>query len=269
MKLDEVRLGDTVRLRNGEEILVSDKMTGYTDREGEHPGPFVATRPGFDRYHLDDVQEVVLRNERLCRFCGEGVTATKSETDFCSLCFYSGRAFTEQRGELLEALQTLPRVESASVWHTGGGCFLLAVTLKDGRLITVTEGQGGLPDPGEPWQLLVVAPDMEAWDEWDEKRLDLREGAWTDEELIAEVETISGRRRQRPRINKAGLRVHRIKSSLPDFTGGYVFNVPARLARLAGPDREFTVEMTEEGILYRYAGGGDPVELPTWLREGK
>lgn len=42
-------------------------------------------------------------------------------------------------------------------------------------------------------------------------------------------------------------------------------SVPAALARLVGPDRVFSVQLTEEGILYRYVEGGEPVALPAWL----
>jgi len=42
--------------------------------------------------------------------------------------------------------------------------------------------------------------------------------------------------------------------------------VPSGIARLVGPDRIFRVELTSEGILFRYVEGGEPVEpLPEWL----
>lgn len=190
MKLDEVRLGDTVRLRNGEEILVSDKMTGYTDRVGDHPGPFVATR-NFDRYALSDVLEIVTRNERVCRFCGDGVTSPVPEVDYCRNCFYLGRAHQERLAPLIAQLKAIPKVKSANVWHTGGGCFLLAVPLEDGRLIALTDGDAGLPDKGEPWQYFCVAESEEAWDEWDESRLAVHEGNLTDDQLIAAVKEVA------------------------------------------------------------------------------
>ena len=75
-----------------------------------------------------------------------------------------------------------------------------------------------------------------------------------------------------PRLTKAdGLRVPprgctRVSSQLADFKGGYKLTVPAALARLVGPDRLFKVELTPEGLLYRYVDGGAPVEqLPDWL----
>ena len=43
--------------------------------------------------------------------------------------------------------------------------------------------------------------------------------------------------------------------------------VPAPIARLVGPDRLFAVELTDEGILYRFVEGGDPVRLPRWLTD--
>ena len=58
----------------------------------------------------------------------------------------------------------------------------------------------------------------------------------------------------------------RIQSSKSDFSSGYKLTVPAGIARLVGPDRLFFVELTEEGILYRFIEGGVPVELPAWLQ---
>lgn len=58
----------------------------------------------------------------------------------------------------------------------------------------------------------------------------------------------------------------RIQWALGPMNGGAKLTVPAGLARVVGPDRLFHVELTEEGILYRYVEGGEPVELPAWLR---
>lgn len=196
MKLDDIRMGDTVRLRNGETIIVAHKMEGYTDRDGEHPGPFVAARGvSFDRYLLADVVEVVERNPRSCRFCGEGVTSRDPDIDYCSLCFYTGRALTDERGDLLAALAAIPNVTGANVWHTGGGCFLLAVTLTDGRLIALTDGEAELPEKGQPWRFFAVAENMEVWDEYDESKIDQRDGEWTDEQLIVAVREVAERER--------------------------------------------------------------------------
>lgn len=58
----------------------------------------------------------------------------------------------------------------------------------------------------------------------------------------------------------------RIHSTHSDFTGsGFKLTVPAVLARMVGPDAVFQVELTEEGILYRYIEGAERVELPRWL----
>lgn len=192
MDLNDIRLGDTVRLRNGETIIVAHKMEGYTDRDGEHPGPYVAARgPSFDRYLLADVVEVVERNERVCRFCGEGVTARDDDIDYCSNCFYSGRALTDDHAELIVALAAIPNVKGAHVWHTGGGCFLLAVTLNDGRLITLSDADAALPEKGQPWRYFAVAESEEAYDEYDESRIEQRDGEWTDEQLLAAVSEVA------------------------------------------------------------------------------
>lgn len=48
--------------------------------------------------------------------------------------------------------------------------------------------------------------------------------------------------------------------------GGASITVPAALARMIGPDRLFRVGLADEGLLYRYVDGGEPVmTLPWWL----
>ena len=52
--------------------------------------------------------------------------------------------------------------------------------------------------------------------------------------------------------------------------GSFRLHVPKALAELVGPERRFTCELTDEGILYRYREGGEAVEmppLPAWLTE--
>lgn len=58
----------------------------------------------------------------------------------------------------------------------------------------------------------------------------------------------------------------RVQWALKGQQGGASITVPAALARLVGPDRLFKVELTPEGLLYRYVDGGEPVApLPDWL----
>jgi hypothetical protein len=187
MQLEDIRDGDTVRLRDGRTVVVDSKTSMYRDLDGDHEGPFVTTRPALAHHPLAEVVEVVERNERVCRFCGEGVTSTNPEIDYCRGCHYTGRAAEAKREALLFAVRSIPDVTDASVWHTGGGCFLLAVTAKDGRFISVSDEDANVPEPGEPWQLLVVSPDQATWDEWDEDRLDVRHGEWTDAQLTVEI----------------------------------------------------------------------------------
>lgn len=76
---------------------------------------------------------------RLCRFCGGGVEADPvkyPETDFCRNCYYNGARHGETFAELIAALPY-----GTSVWHTGGGCFCIAVTLADGRKILISESE--------------------------------------------------------------------------------------------------------------------------------
>jgi hypothetical protein len=73
----------------------------------------------------------------------------------------------------------------------------------------------------------------------------------------------------RARHDVEGRRVFRIQSTRRDFEGSnFRLQVPAKVARLIGPDAEFTFELTEEGILFRKVGGPTRVtaDLPEWLR---
>jgi hypothetical protein len=72
----------------------------------------------------------------------------------------------------------------------------------------------------------------------------------------------------RPRHNADGVRVHRVQSGTRDFAKGpYSLYVPNAIARLIGPDAEFRLELTDEGLLYRKVSGEvRSRELPEWLR---
>lgn len=78
---------------------------------------------------------------------------------------------------------------------------------------------------------------------------------------------------QRPRTNADGVRVVRIAAahgSTPEkfHRGPHRLPLPSALARLIGPDAEFSVEVTD-GILYRKIGGetnASKSPLPEWLR---
>lgn len=136
---------------------------------------------------------------RACRFCGGEVQSTNPETDFCRNCFYTGRWAEEQHAALLSAFKSIAGVKSTAVWHTGGGCFNLAVTFADGRLATPSvsfqeqDGSWGIEpgfpsDPGDRWGV-VVSESEEAWSEWDEERLAMPQEALglTEVELVGYV----------------------------------------------------------------------------------
>lgn len=198
LTLADIRMGDTVRLRNGETIVVDGKTTSYTDKDGEHEGPFVTEAKTFDHYFLADVAEITEKNERLCRFCGDGVTSTNPETDFCRNCHYTGRAEEERLATLLTKLAEPENVDTVAVWHTGGGCFNLAVMLRDGRLATPSvaryeEGEGRWwPEPGFPeeesdrWGIVVAASE-EAWSEHDESKIVIPNLGMDEDALVAFV----------------------------------------------------------------------------------
>jgi len=114
--------------------------------------------------NLDGITVEYRENTRPCSECGAFVTSTNPEVDFCRNCFYAGVGVSREHDALLASLRALPEVDAAEVWHTGGGCFMLAITLANARLLTCTvalsdpdyrEGEwfcdASLPDHGEPW----------------------------------------------------------------------------------------------------------------------
>lgn len=160
---ENIHLGDTVRIRNGETIVVEGVWDSYGDRDGEHPGPWVSTGHGHgrDRYLLADVTEVVERNPRICRFCGEGVTSTNPETTFCRNCFYNGTAAEDQNAAVIDQFREVfePLGFVVSIDHTGGGCFWLYVGRGFGEVgpyWVATDGEASIPrfDEGESWGIV-------------------------------------------------------------------------------------------------------------------
>jgi len=59
----------------------------------------------------------------------------------------------------------------------------------------------------------------------------------------------------------------RIQFQEPQKQSGARLTVPAGLARLIGPDALFAVELTDEGILFRYIEGTiqSTPEYPSWV----
>jgi hypothetical protein len=65
---------------------------------------------------------------------------------------------------------------------------------------------------------------------------------------------------------------YRIRSSQAGKDGKqtvYRLTVPPEIARNLDPDQEYTVELTEEGIVYRPAVGEDGPQLPSWAKKPK
>src|SRR5262245_63947730 len=129
MHKSDIRMGDIVRLRNGELVEVDSVTNWYADRNGRHDGPFVTTRQ-FDHYLIADVTEIVTPNSRRCVYCGNGVTSPNPDVDFCRNCHYSGTPQEFARNEQISKLE-LDTNASCSVDHTGGGCFWLSFRFAD------------------------------------------------------------------------------------------------------------------------------------------
>jgi hypothetical protein len=157
LTIEDIRAGDVVRLTDGQTITVDGITTKYIDRDGEHDGPFVTEARTWAHHPIEDVVEVVTRNERNCRYCGGGVTSTNPDVDYCRGCHYSGRAQHDTFAPLIDKLQAVSG-HTWSVWHTGGGCFALAANLDDGDdapfLMATAEGDAVLPETtAGPWSL--------------------------------------------------------------------------------------------------------------------
>jgi hypothetical protein len=61
----------------------------------------------------------------------------------------------------------------------------------------------------------------------------------------------------------------RIQFQVPERQSGARLTVPAALARQVGPEALFAVELTDEGILFRYLEGPVSAPYPEWLTNGK
>lgn len=193
MEQNDITAGDTVKLRTGETVIVDGLWDSYSDRDGEHPGPGITTAGDYRHVVLTEVSEIVRKNERRCIYCGGGVTSTNPDVDFCRMCHYTGTAKEHDIAPLIDALQDRDNVASAAVWHTGGGCFLLAVKLTDGRLATCTAGDASLPDEHEPlWQVVGIWPSEKAYDEgMSEEDVEYRENlALNDEGFVALIASL-------------------------------------------------------------------------------
>ena len=194
----EPKAGDTVRLRDGRIVEIeSTGITSYTDWSGTYGGPFVGLGRDYDFEYvrLEDVEKIVATNPRLCRFCGDGVTSTNPEVDFCRMCFYSGTAKMAAlqdagHGGIIDRLAELPGavMDSVSVWHTGGGCFALGVAFEETprnrgayALITVDAGVE-VELVGEPVWIGGYYRDPD-----DEEPIDVLDAGWSGTATVAEL----------------------------------------------------------------------------------
>jgi hypothetical protein len=105
-----------------------------------------------------------------CDICGnvfaDGAFDAPPARTVCAGCYYSG-AVHEKRpriARLIERLRAAAPGAEVGVWHTGGGCFGLAVEWKarGGRLLFGTDGDA-VPGEGEPFCVGRYA-DEQAWE---------------------------------------------------------------------------------------------------------
>jgi hypothetical protein len=113
--------------------------------------------PGEDYLEIVEVE----RESNPCRYCGAEVQASDSKIDYCRGCYYSGTSLEEGCRPALDLLDQIPGGKGATVWHTGGGCFALAVDFPDETYVMVTDGDAGVTDedglPLDPQQPVWMA----------------------------------------------------------------------------------------------------------------
>jgi len=142
----------------------------------------------------------MVTTDRECRYCHETFTPPKPETTLCRSCYYEGRHLREHHADLIGRLGDLDTVATANVWHTGGGCFGLAVTLQDERLFfgtvammeldengtAVWRGDAWIPtEPEERWMIGVYASEAAFSDGEEPTRIIMPA---TDDEFVAAVQ---------------------------------------------------------------------------------
>lgn len=109
-----------------------------------------------------------------CEACGRGF-ATDGMKTVCRACFYDGamHARRPRMAALIERLEAAAPTADVGVWHTGGGCFGLAVKWENGRFLFGTVAV--MDEQTEEWTADAVLPnDNEMWgigvyageDEW-------------------------------------------------------------------------------------------------------
>lgn len=212
--------------------------------------------------------------ERTCRFCGNEVTSTNPEVDFCENCWRTGRSQEELRAEQIATFLKLTGADTVEVQNTGGNCFWLTVRFADEEdFYVLTDGEASLPDqPHGGWRYVGLHNESEASPHYEGTQVRfLDQDIAADEGLSdGEAALVITRHRQgkRPYPRRGETRVQASNGSWEEATV-FRFGVPTALAKEIGPDAMFRVEVTPEGVLYRWIEGkavGRPADSrPDWL----
>lgn len=142
----------------------SDEAAAYVDQNVQMNVDFRASEGipfDSDAFRREFSISVVERESRACRFCGTEIQADNPSIDYCRNCHYSGRPREEKEWVqiIMSALRTHPRVEgqSVGVWHTGGGCFCVGASGKDGLQILAAYDADveDAPSAESPWMVCV------------------------------------------------------------------------------------------------------------------
>lgn len=125
----------------------------------------------------------------------------------CLNCKMTGREMefwltNPARNNVLGRIRELPNVQTAMLYPMGDGRWLLAVFLKDGRLVTplalasVDSEEGVLlaamiPPVGEQWKVLFTRPSENQGDEgWMGNGSEILEGAFADDGLVEAIASL-------------------------------------------------------------------------------
>ena len=90
---------------------------------------------------------------RPCKFCGGEVTSKVAEVDWCRTCHNHGFHLMERFEDLLNEIGPA----DATVWNTGGGCYVIEIPVDENTYIWASDEDGtGLPETEEgPWLVML------------------------------------------------------------------------------------------------------------------
>lgn len=127
----------------------------------------VHDRAGVHTEHYE-VVEIEVPELVDCKVCGSLVTAKDPvKFPYCKDCFYVGNAHEDMMSTVIAEFEAGVERHKASVWHTGGGCFMFTLQHVDAVGVEDAEYYGLCTDeaavePGEDWMWIGRMRDTES-----------------------------------------------------------------------------------------------------------